>query len=138
MEFPMILDLAPFCSAGASGIGSIESNQKRVVYSLYGVIEHSGRLNGGHYTACVKVRPVMSDSVTKFLQQLALQTDDLERLRDQLVAERVAGGSDEAPTDQLPSSDGNWYHVSDAHVMPISEERVLRSQAFLLFYERIV
>ena len=29
--------------------------------SLYGVVEHSGGLSGGHYTACVKVRPSRQD-----------------------------------------------------------------------------
>ena len=29
--------------------------------SLYGVVEHSGGLTGGHYTACVKVRPPQPD-----------------------------------------------------------------------------
>jgi ubiquitin C-terminal hydrolase len=27
----------------------------QILYSLYGVVEHSGRLQGGHYTAFVKV-----------------------------------------------------------------------------------
>ena len=27
----------------------------QVLYSLYGVVEHSGRLQGGHYTAFIKV-----------------------------------------------------------------------------------
>lgn len=30
-------------------------NQKKILYSLYGVVEHSGSLNAGHYVAYVKV-----------------------------------------------------------------------------------
>ena len=29
-----------------------------------------------------------------------------------------------------------WFHISDAHVSEVSVERVLKCQAYLLFYER--
>ncbi len=29
----------------------------RVLYSLYGIVEHSGTMRSGHYTAYVKSRP---------------------------------------------------------------------------------
>ena len=32
---------------------------------------------------------------------------------------------------------GKWYYVSDSRVSEVREDRVLRSQAYLLFYERI-
>jgi hypothetical protein len=38
-------------------------------------------------------------------------------------------GSAKAPT-------GKWFFVSDSRVSEVGEERVLRSQAYLLFYER--
>merc|ERR1719260_242531 len=31
-----------------------------------------------------------------------------------------------------------WYHVSDSSVSEVSEEKVLKAQAYLLFYERIL
>jgi ubiquitin carboxyl-terminal hydrolase 16/45 len=31
-----------------------------------------------------------------------------------------------------------WFHVSDSSVSEVSEEKVLKSQAYLLFYERIL
>ncbi|KZS03514.1 Ubiquitin carboxyl-terminal hydrolase [Daphnia magna] len=137
VDFPLRLDLAPFCSAAAAGVSSIPADQKEVIYSLYGVIEHSGRLSSGHYTAFVKVRPVTSDLLTQFLQREPMQTDDLHRLRDQLserlLAERATSGSNS----EFPS-DGVWYYCSDSHVTAVSEEKVLRSQAFLLFYERVL
>lgn len=34
--------------------------------------------------------------------------------------------------------DKKWFLVSDSQVSEISEERVLKSQAYLLFYERIL
>lgn len=32
--------------------------------------------------------------------------------------------------------ENNWYHCNDAHVSYISEEDVLKSDAYLLFYTR--
>lgn len=34
------------------------------------------------------------------------------------------------------SKDGVWYHASDAYVRQTSLEEVLRSEAYILFYER--
>lgn len=32
---------------------------------------------------------------------------------------------------------GGWYHVSDAHVRGVSFGEVLRSEAYILFYEKM-
>lgn len=45
VKFPTVLNLAPIC----------ENHDEPKVYSLYGVVEHSGTLYGGHYVAYVKV-----------------------------------------------------------------------------------
>lgn len=31
--------------------------EPQTLYSLYGIVEHSGTMRSGHYTAYVKVRP---------------------------------------------------------------------------------
>lgn len=31
--------------------------EPQILYSLYGIVEHSGTMRSGHYTAYVKVRP---------------------------------------------------------------------------------
>jgi len=46
------------------------------------------------------------------------------------TVDKDGGGTAEAPA-------GKWYFVSDSRVSEVGEERVLRSQAYLLFYERI-
>lgn len=137
VSFPLRFDLAPFCSAAAAGVSSIPADQKEVIYSLFGVIEHSGRLSSGHYTAYVKVRPVTSHPLTKFLQREAMQTEDLYRLRDQLSNRLLAEQTSDEDSSEF-SSEGTWYYCSDSQVMAVSEEKVLRSQAFLLFYERVL
>ncbi|XP_068087319.1 ubiquitin carboxyl-terminal hydrolase 45 isoform X2 [Hyperolius riggenbachi] len=52
VDFSLILDLAPFCSATCKNV----LEEKHVVYSLYGIVEHSGSMKGGHYVAYVKIR----------------------------------------------------------------------------------
>ena len=64
----MVIDLSNITRDCLSIIGydsKIQSNQpvrsQSLYCSLYGVVEHSGGLTGGHYTACVKVRPDLQD-----------------------------------------------------------------------------
>ena len=33
---------------------------------------------------------------------------------------------------------GRWFHVSDTAVSEVTEEKVLKAQAYLLFYERVL
>lgn len=63
VEFPLVLDIAPYCSSLCQ---DVRSGQRKVLYSLYGLVEHSGRLQTGHYTAYVKVRPSLGP-LTNFL-----------------------------------------------------------------------
>ncbi|XP_076466715.1 ubiquitin carboxyl-terminal hydrolase 45-like [Babylonia areolata] len=64
VDFPPVLDLAPYCS---SLCGDVRAGQRKVLYALFGVVEHSGRLQTGHYTAYVKVRPSLGP-LTSFLR----------------------------------------------------------------------
>jgi len=34
----------------------VKPDQTEIIYSLYGVVEHSGQMGGGHYVAYVKVK----------------------------------------------------------------------------------
>uniref|UniRef100_A0A4W4FJB7 Ubiquitin carboxyl-terminal hydrolase n=1 Tax=Electrophorus electricus TaxID=8005 RepID=A0A4W4FJB7_ELEEL len=104
VDFPLILDLTPFCSASCSG--------DRVLYGLYGIVEHSGSMRGGHYTAYVKVRAPQRKS---------------EQSRNHT-------GSREA----ISAPPGQWVYVSDTSVQTVPESRVLNSQAYLLFYEELL
>uniref|UniRef100_A0A672HR90 Ubiquitin carboxyl-terminal hydrolase n=1 Tax=Salarias fasciatus TaxID=181472 RepID=A0A672HR90_SALFA len=106
VDFPLVLDLAPFCSASCKNLAAGE----RVLYSLYGIVEHSGSMRGGHYTAYVKVRV------------------------PQRRTEHVNGSAKDASS----SSQGQWVYVSDTTVQTVPESRVLNSQAYLLFYEEML
>ncbi|XP_030317088.1 ubiquitin carboxyl-terminal hydrolase 16 isoform X1 [Calypte anna] len=111
IKFPEVLDLAPFCTAKCKNV--TEGNTK-VLYSLYGVVEHSGTMRSGHYTAYAKMR-----SLNNHLSDLVLQGQSPQALETEVVK-------------------GQWFHISDTHVQPVSVSRVLSSQAYLLFYERLL
>ncbi|XP_049440635.1 ubiquitin carboxyl-terminal hydrolase 45 isoform X3 [Epinephelus fuscoguttatus] len=109
VDFPLILDLAPFCSASCKNLAAGE----RVLYSLYGIVEHSGSMRGGHYTAYVKVRAPQRKT---------------EQHHRNLSGARDAGSSFQ----------GQWVYISDTTVQTVPESRVLNSQAYLLFYEEML
>lgn len=58
--------------------------QTQVLYGLYGVVEHSGRLNSGHYVAYVRSRPLDAARTSK--QYLNLKPSSQFEI-NQLVAE---------------------------------------------------
>ncbi|XP_073524436.1 ubiquitin carboxyl-terminal hydrolase 16 [Phyllobates terribilis] len=111
IKFPEVIDLAPFCNAKCK---TICDGDCRLLYALYGVIEHSGTMRSGHYTAYVKSRTPNPN-----------------------LSELVVRGSFPEESNAEPSN-GHWYHISDSHVQAVPLSKVLTSQAYLLFYERIL
>lgn len=172
VTFPIVLDIAPFCGSKVKNLPNIDRKQKKLLYALYGIVEHSGGMYGGHYTAYVKVRPkfTQNDPRWKFIPQGSKaeldQADEQKAKLEELLAKEKArelrmkendsddysssssnssdadiedtegavGGSDEPNITPPP---GKWYYVSDSRVQEVSEESVLKAQAYLLFYERI-
>ncbi|KAM6098008.1 ubiquitin carboxyl-terminal hydrolase 16 isoform 1-T2 [Theristicus caerulescens] len=111
IKFPEVIDLAPFCTVKCKNVA--EGNRK-VRYSLYGVVEHSGTMRSGHYTAYAKMR-----SMNNHLSDLVLRGQSPQALESEPVK-------------------GQWFHISDTHVQAVSTSKVLSSQAYLLFYERLL
>ncbi|XP_055683894.1 ubiquitin carboxyl-terminal hydrolase 45 [Lutzomyia longipalpis] len=165
VTFPTLLDIAPFCGSKVKNLPNVDRHQKKLIYSLYGIVEHSGGMRAGHYIAYVKVRPQMSpdDRRWKFPPQgskVELDQEDEERVRLEESLDKIkyvldndsddssstsadtgigeeegaVGGSDEPNVEAPP---GKWYYVSDSRVQEVSEDAALKSQAYLLFYERI-
>ncbi|XP_018314540.1 ubiquitin carboxyl-terminal hydrolase 16 isoform X3 [Mycetomoellerius zeteki] len=126
VSFPILLDLAPVCT----------DRKKSRLYALYGVVEHSGTVHGGHYVAYVKTRLPLSpdDPRWKFLPK-----DKDPKANN----ESSSSDSDEEEASAKGISiveppPGKWYYVSDSRVSEVDENTVLQSQAYLLFYERIL
>lgn len=59
VSFPLILDLAPFCASKVKTLPNVHRYQRKLIYSLYGIVEHSGSMYGGHYVAYVKVNKLL-------------------------------------------------------------------------------
>ncbi|XP_064326423.1 ubiquitin carboxyl-terminal hydrolase 16 isoform X2 [Phalacrocorax carbo] len=111
IKFPEVIDLAPFCTVKCKNVAE---GHTKVLYSLYGVVEHSGTMRSGHYTAYAKMRSMnnhLSDLVLRGQSPQALETEPVK---------------------------GQWFHISDTHVQAVSASKVLSSQAYLLFYERLL
>ncbi|XP_041850844.1 ubiquitin carboxyl-terminal hydrolase 16 isoform X2 [Melanotaenia boesemani] len=106
VHFPLILDIAPYCAAKCK---NLPEGDAKILYSLYGIVEHSGTMRSGHYTAYVKVRPECPKASSKGL---------------------IEGDADPPR--------GSWFHISDTSFQPVSESKVMSCQAYLLFYERIL
>lgn len=157
VNFPTILDLAPFCSTKKFKTWpNVTPGQSKLLYSLYGVVEHSGGMHGGHYVAYVKVRHTVKKDDKRWgfiptggnvAKEDATQNDsnatsngfvndDSESsLSGYESGENMAcGGVPEG----VKSPPGKWYYISDSRVQEITEDKVLRAQAYLLFYERIL
>lgn len=176
VTFPFLLDIAPFCGTKVKRLPNVDRRQRKLLYSLYGIVEHSGGMHGGHYVAYVKVRPEMGpgDIRWQFIPQgskAELDQTDEQRVRiEEALAkarQQMASDSDDAAS-QSSAEDlngeeegavggggkgmkegssgerevavpppGKWYYVSDSRVMEVTEDAVLKAQAYLLFYERI-
>ncbi|XP_063829314.1 ubiquitin carboxyl-terminal hydrolase 16/45 isoform X2 [Ostrinia nubilalis] len=144
VDFPTILDLAPFCAMDKlKKLPNVARGQSELLYSLYGVVEHSGGMHGGHYVAYVKVRqPVKAgDPRWWFLPKSAntMPAPPGSGYGDADSESDLSGyESGEGPTSSAEAPPGKWYYVSDSMVSEVTEEKVLRAQAYLLFYERIL
>lgn len=60
VDFPLVLDLSPWVSQVYREIGKFmgvneDSADSTLKYRLYGLVEHSGTLRGGHYTSKIRV-----------------------------------------------------------------------------------
>lgn len=128
VNFPMILDIAPFCGSKVKTLPNIDRKQKKLLYALYGVVEHSGGMYGGHYTAYVKVRPQLTsdDKRWKFIPQgskAELDQDDEQRKKlEELLARekardlriKAANDSDDFSNSCSSSTDStNTISISD-------------------------
>ena len=84
------------------------------MYGLYAVVVHSGRtLHGGHYTTYVKTEQSTKEKKTGNVK-------NGRKLYDTGYCEK-----------------GQWYYTSDTTVMKCRFEDVKRSEAYMLFYERL-
>ena len=84
--------------------------------------------------ACERVRQRAEQN-----QEEPRSWQNAKETEDPLRMESESACSDKAPELERTESDtGRWFHVSDTHVTEVALDAVLRAQAYILFYERIV
>lgn len=87
-------------------------------------------MQGGHYTAYVRTRtPITYDPTGG--------APDNQREQRPMELEAAAGSVVGSGEFDLSSTGGQWYFISDSRVRTASESEVLKSQAYLLFYEQL-
>lgn len=165
VNFPLELDMSPYTSKMCTNLTSSNISSSRVLYSLYGIVEHSGGLNGGHYTAYVKVRnkqcldkALGKKRLIKLIKQLnntslSLSNNNISTTSTEnisLIGANAIGGAIAAVSSSTSSLDNNvesstsnngnytWYHISDSHVKEVPEMKIFKVQAYILFYERLI
>jgi len=113
------------------------------MYALYGVVEHSGTLRSGHYTAYVKLRSpeTAPSSCLDFVQSLSPSQMSVNQLVTKLRSMSLSSKQQQQQQSGAGESelavDGRWFYVSDTSVSQVKLANVLRCQAYILFYERI-
>lgn len=61
VEFQTTLDLAPFCASKVKMLSHVRRHQKKLLYSLYGIVEHSGSMHG-KFLMVVNIRFLTANS----------------------------------------------------------------------------
>lgn len=85
--------------------------QKQVLYGLYSVVEHSGRLNSGHYVAYVRSRPLDPNRTNKqFLNLKPSSQFEINHLVTEM-AEKIEASSGMLDND-LKGSSANTTSVN--------------------------
>lgn len=72
VSFPLVLDLAPFCASKVKTLPNVHRYQRKLNYALYGIVEHSGGMYGGHYVAYVKVYIVVNVGESKNVEKFKI------------------------------------------------------------------
>ncbi|VDO46273.1 unnamed protein product [Haemonchus placei] len=127
VSFPMMFDMAPFC---CRNVERLAPGEKRLLYSLYGVVVHSGSLSGGHYVAYVKSRHRLKQAHV-FLEFARTTCADKLSYQNGTTIDDFCDESD-------LHNEGQWYYCSDSQVLAVNENRVLSAEAYILFYERVL
>lgn len=164
VEFTEFLDLSDYTCDLCYDLTKINSwprihHGDPIWYSLFGVVCHSGNLRGGHYTAYVKCEdPLVSESLTmeefgQFIQgsPYVSEPTDIGKLKEIIrqrdlsrcettdrYTEREETNGTSSNGDKPNSIHGNWYHISDSDVRKSTLANVLSSQAYIVFYRRVM
>ncbi|KAM0746913.1 cysteine proteinase [Meredithblackwellia eburnea MCA 4105] len=154
LTFPLELDLTPFLTPAekpprsTSASAKVSSSEQRrarsrtigsssavsssspsrpmppASYRLYAVVVHIGSLAGGHY-----VNYVLSNRYTEKGGKPALIKEEAEGEKEKEKEKTKTGIPENQPR--------RWFYCSDDEVRVCSVDEVMRSKAYMLFYEKV-
>ena len=86
-----------------------------------------------------------NEEIHAFLAEIQRKTCEMEAVNAAAATAAAATelpeqkDTEKAKTETIVTTEitGKWYHISDASVVEVSEDKVLKCQAYLLFYERL-
>eukprot|EP01113_Clastostelium_recurvatum_P029299 TRINITY_DN3533_c0_g1_i2.p1 TRINITY_DN3533_c0_g1~~TRINITY_DN3533_c0_g1_i2.p1 ORF type:complete len:607 (-),score=83.76 TRINITY_DN3533_c0_g1_i2:33-1853(-) len=130
VQFPVALDLSKYCKTGLENIqcscqkhralpkpDNDLTNTCQIMYKLVAVIVHSGSATGGHFIV---------------YRRLVLPAFDSTRDYEDHIKSALAQGS----VPGMDLADQRWACISDERYNLVDEDEVLRSNAYMLFYEK--
>jgi PREDICTED: similar to CG4165-PA len=141
ISFPLKLNLSPFTSRIYLPLSKLfedhlsDPPNNTMIYDLYAVVEHSGSIRSGHYTAYIKLRKA-GKSLQKFIRLSPFVTS-IEEIVESIDYNNFNDFDHTFNGEEESKEEGKWFYISDSQVAASDVFSVLHSQAYLLFYERI-
>ena len=88
----------------------------------------------------LKVRPANTSNrnISDFFSPPLSRAEDISRFLAELQQKSSSKAPPAEPEVESLNQPRRWFHVSDTAVSEVTEEKVLKAQAYLLFYERIL
>ena len=135
VDFPLDgLDMAPYCAgeAATSGAASAAGTPTRVMYDLFAVCNHYGRMGFGHYTAVARDmhdwNGVSAASNVEWPAPVAAAAATASTGKESASGNgNELGGADMG---------GPWYCFDDRNVVTCAVEHVVTPEAYILFYRK--
>ena len=108
------------------------------------MVEHGGTIQGGHYIARVRVPVNHIPATVATKSHGTIDADEMESGLLEGPTSPAEPFSESCDFDfrtrreyNLAVCEGQWYYISDSNVKKSTEADVLKSQAYVLFYEKI-
>ncbi|XP_060080222.1 uncharacterized protein LOC132559605 [Ylistrum balloti] len=162
VSYPKVLDMARFCSIAMEQVsGASGKLTPGETYSLFGVVNHLGSIQGGHYFADIKTtqRNVaniqsqlqnytwrdperMADSIRKHLEEIWREINRFEGDSNEKYFEQqqllVGDRQQQSAYQNTKEGSDTWFRVNDSSVEKVEEDIVMQSKnAYILMYERM-
>jgi len=147
VTFPILLNMSSFCSR----LSTPRPHGTKVMYRLFGIVEHWGTLLFGHYVSYVAVEPTPTGATTTNRRHLpdvsflAPRENPLpwpmtkhHLVKEMLREKKETIHEEKAASKEDMQDDRQWFFCSDSQVYPADLTDIFASKPYVLFYERVV